>query len=507
MLARVHTTALEGITARPVEVEVDMGRGLPTLNLVGLPDGAIRESKDRIRSSLQNSGFSLPARRITINLAPADLPKEGSSYDLPIAAALLVAMESLPQSLLDRRMLLGELALDGRLKPVPGCLPAALRAREQGMQELIVPPGNGAEAALVPGVRIIAPATLTELVRHLTGEAPLPAIPTVEWSTQPERMDPAIPDLAHVKGQEYARRALEIAAAGGHNLLMSGPPGSGKTLLSRCLPGILPPLSLDEALEVTAIYSVAGKLDVERPLVNTRPFRAPHHTASQVALIGGGSQPRPGEVSLSHRGILFLDELPEFGRPALEVLREPIESGCVTVSRAARSSTFPAQFQLIAACNPCPCGHAGDPQRKCQCTPIQVERYQARLSGPLLDRIDMHISVPPVPVRQLVAMADGEPSPVVRARVLRARDRQHERHGQALLNAHLQGEELERHTELDLRGRELLLLASRKLGFSARAYHRILRVARTIADLASANTIGVDHLAEAVQYRSGRVSA
>ncbi|MBF0158579.1 MAG: YifB family Mg chelatase-like AAA ATPase [Magnetococcales bacterium] len=504
MLAQVHTVALEGVVARPVEVEVDMNRGLPVVNVVGLPDGAVREAKDRVRAALANSGFVLPPRRITINLAPADLPKEGSGYDLPIAAALLVAMEVVSQDALDRRLLLGELALDGRLKPVPGCLPAALRGRDQAMDELIVPPDNSAEAALVPGMAILAPRTLIDLVQHLTGAVPLTPVATTSWQQWLGQEDRSSPDLAHVKGQEYAKRALEIVAAGGHNLLMSGPPGSGKTLLSRCLPNILPELSLEEALEVTAIYSVAGKLSGEQPVIGVRPFRAPHHTASQVALIGGGSLPRPGEVSLSHRGVLFLDELPEFGRSVLEVLREPMESGTVTISRAARSACFPAQFQLVAACNPCPCGHLGDPCHACQCTTLQVERYRSRLSGPLLDRIDLHVEVPPVPVEQLVAMPSGESSAVVRQRVIQARQRQQRRHGGNRLNAHLSGDELARHTRIDHAGESLLLLASRRMGFSARTYHRILKVARTLADLAGAESIAVEHLAEAIQYRVNR---
>ncbi|MBF0124348.1 MAG: YifB family Mg chelatase-like AAA ATPase [Magnetococcales bacterium] len=505
MSAQVHTIALEGVVARPVEVEVDLHRGLPHVNVVGLPDGAVREAKDRVRAALANSGFALPPRRVTINLAPADLPKEGSGYDLPIAVALLVAMDVVSQDAVNRRLLLGELALDGRLKPVPGCLPAAIRARDDPqMDELVVPADNSAEAALVPGVTVVAPRTVTELVQHLTGATPLPAVPTTAWQHWLGQDDDSVPDLAHVKGQEHAKRALEIIAAGGHNLLMSGPPGSGKTLLSRCLPKILPELSLEEALEVTAIYSVAGKLSGERPVIGVRPFRAPHHTASQVALIGGGSIPRPGEVSLSHRGILFLDELPEFGRSVLEVLREPMESGGVTISRAARSAWFPAQFQLIAACNPCPCGHLGDPYHACQCPAVQVDRYRSRLSGPLLDRIDLHVEVPPVPVEQLVAMPSGEASAVVRQRVVQARARQQRRNGANRLNAHLAGDELAEHTRVDQEGESLLLLASRRMGFSARTYHRILKVARTLADLAGDKEIAVVHLAEAIQYRVNR---
>ncbi|NGZ06181.1 MAG: YifB family Mg chelatase-like AAA ATPase [Magnetococcales bacterium] len=506
MLARVDTVALDGIRAIPVEVEVDLGRGLPMLNMVGLPDGAVREAKDRVRAALKNSGVQLPTRRITINLAPADLPKEGSAYDLPMALGLLAAMEMLPTDSLRGRLFMGELALDGRLKPVPGCLSAAMLAKELALEELVVPMANGGEGA-VAGGRVIAPETLLELMRHLTGEKPLEPVPLTDWrqtlAADEPRVGGHLRDLSDVKGQEHARRALEVAAAGGHNLIMSGPPGSGKTLLARCLPGILPVLSLDDALEVTAIHSVAGRLDGRTPLITRRPFRTPHHTASHVALIGGGGVPRPGEVSLAHRGVLFLDEIPEFGRSALESLREPLESGDVGIARAARSTRFPARFQLVAACNPCPCGFRGHPQRLCRCSPVQVERYASRLSGPLLDRIDLHVDVPPVPPETLTDLPGGEASSQVRQRVHAARQRQAQRNGPGIVNADLDGAPLNRFAALDSESRTLLLMASRKLSFSARTHNRILKVARTIADLDAAEHINAGHLAEAIQFRMG----
>ncbi len=504
MIARVHTIALEGITARSVEVEVHLASGLPSLNMVGLPDGAVREAKDRVRSALTNSGHKVPPRRVTINLAPADLPKAGSAYDLPMAIGLLTAMGVIQTCDLEGRLFIGELSLDGRLKPVSGCLPASIHARNLDHREIIVPVANVGESALVPDMRIIGAETLSQLIGHLRGDTPISPAPCTKWDSWLGQNDEEGYDLADVKGQEYAKRALEVAAAGGHNLFMTGPPGSGKTLLSRCLPALLPAMTLEEALEVTAIYSVSGQLTNHFTVVGRRPFRAPHHTATRVALIGGGSSGtlRPGEVSLAHRGVLFLDEIPEFGRNTLEVLREPLEANEVVISRAARSSRFPADFQLVAACNPCPCGHLGDPHHPCVCSRIQISRYQARLSGPLLDRIDIHVEVPPVPYETLVALPSGESSKDVCERVSAARKIQLKRNGPSILNANLRGSGLEQHTALDSDGKNLLLQASQRLGFSARAFHRILKVARTIADLDQSPHISSGHLAEAVQYRS-----
>lgn len=503
MLACVNTIAMEGVKAVPVEVEVDLSRGLPALSVVGLADEAVREAKDRIRSALKNSGFKLPSLRITINLAPAHLPKVGSGYDLPMALGLLAAMEQLPVAALYRRIFVGELALDGRLKPITGSLPAAIYARQMGFEEIIVPEANGVEAAFVEGVRVVAPPTLLALIRHLLGVEPLAPLPVTDWQQWVREENRPYRDLREVKGQEYARRALEVVAAGGHNLLMSGPPGSGKTLLAQCLPGILPPMTLDEALEVTTIHSVAGRLDPARPFVGTRPFRAPHHTASQVALIGGGGHPRPGEVSLAHRGVLFLDEVPEFGRTALEVLREPLESGDVHISRAALSTRFPASFQLVAASNPCPCGYLGSTQRACRCSSLRIEQYRSRLSGPLLDRIDLHVEVPAVPQEVLVGLPSGERSEEVARRVVQARERQSMRNGLGVCNARLDGLALEYSAALTEEGRILLLTAGQRLGFSARSHNRILKVARTIADLDLSDPVLPIHLAEAIQYRVG----
>ena len=491
-LAVVHTRAQLGVSAPPVRVEVHLAGGLPSFNIVGLPETAVRESRDRVRSAIANSGFQPPARRVTVSLAPADLPKDGGRFDLPIALGVLVASGQVRTDRLDAMEFLGELALGGQVRGVVGALPALIRAREAG-RTLVLPSDNAVEAGLVRRMddrddcRLAD--HLTDVAAALQGRREL-AIPTPANAQAPH--DPA--DLAEVRGQNRARRALEVAAAGGHNLLFIGPPGTGKTLLATRLPGILPPLSEAEALETAAIESICGEsLDPGR--WRSRPFRSPHHTASGVALVGGGTKPRPGEVSRAHHGVLFLDELPEFDRRVLDVLREPLESGRIVISRAAHQAEFPADVQLIAAMNPCPCGYAGDASGRCRCTPDQVARYQARVSGPLLDRIDLHVEVPR---QRLTEHAPGEPSAAVRERVAAARARQSER---GVLNARLSPGETREHAVLDPAGEQLLERACDRLGLSARAHQRIIRVARTLADLDGAKSIGRTHLAEAIGFR------
>ena len=494
-LAVVYSRAQAGIGAPLVTVEVHLSGGLPSLSIVGLPETAVKESKDRVRGALINAGFEFPQRRITINLAPADLPKEGGRFDLPIALGILAANGQLPKEPLERHEFLGELALGGGLRPVRGVLPAALAARDAG-RALVVARENGAEAALVSDAEVVGGEALLAVCAHLSGQRPLPLSDPPEEARG--RGASSLPDLREVRGQHQARRALEVAAAGGHSLLMFGPPGTGKTLLASRLPSILPPMEEGEALEAAAIASISDRgLDPER--WRERPFRAPHHTASGVALVGGGSHPRPGEISLAHHGVLFLDELPEFDRRVLEVLREPLESGCITISRAARQAEFPARFQLVAAMNPCPCGYHGDPGGRCRCTPDQLARYRGRVSGPLLDRIDLQVEVPRLPLGTLAEGGAGEASGAVRERVVAARARQWDRAGR--LNATLGGGELERDCALGPGGHDLLERAMEKLGLSARAYHRILKVARSIADLAASESIESVHLSEAIGYR------
>ena len=493
-LAVVHSRAQIGMEAPPVTVEVHLANGLPSLSIVGLPETAVKESKDRVRAALQNARFEFPARRITINLAPADLPKEGGRFDLPIAIGILAASGQISLRDLDKYEFMGELALTGKLRPVLGALTVALQTCKTE-RALILPAANAPEAALAGGADIRAAKHLLEVTAHLNNENLL------------ARQEPEIhaagasdhPDLRDVKGQQRARRALEIAAAGGHSLLMIGPPGAGKTMLAARLPGILPRLSDGDALEAAAIQSLHKRFFPDQ--WKQRPFRAPHHTASAVALVGGGSHPRPGEISLAHHGVLFLDELPEFDRRVLEVLREPLESGAITISRAARQAEFPARFQLVAAMNPCPCGYHGDTSGRCRCTPEKVDSYRARLSGPLLDRIDMHVEVPAVPRKVLLDQAApvGESSAAVQMRVEAARERQRQRGGCA--NAALNHQQIEESCRLDEQGRRLLEQAIDRLGLSARAYHRVLKVARTIADLAMEENIRSSHVAEAVQYR------
>ena len=499
MLACTRTAAVFGIEAHTVQVEVDVSFGLPSFNVVGLPDASVRESRDRIRSAIRNSGFDFPAHRITVNLAPADIRKAGASFDLPIALGLLAAAGGIVRRDVDDVLLVGELSLDGGIQAARGVLPIAAAARRLQYRSLLLPRANHAEAAVVRGLQLFGVGSLPEAVLALndpSGFAESVAPPPPPPVPPGEVMDG---DFADVHGQVMARRALEIAGAGGHNTLMIGPPGAGKTMMARRLAGVLPPLTFDEALEVTSIHSVAGLLATGAGLVQARPFRAPHHTVSDVALVGGGSYPRPGEISLAHNGVLFLDEMAEFSRHVLEVLRQPIEEGCVRIARAARTCTFPARFMLVGAMNPCPCGYHGDPLKPCRCTPPQIDRYAGRLSGPLRDRIDLTVPVAAMPARELTESSGGEPSAAIRDRVIGARERQLARSG--ILNARLHGRALRTHVQLDADARRLLDTALTKLSLSARAHDRVLRVARTIADHAGSPGVAGDHLGEALQFR------
>ena len=501
MLAKVFSCAVVGLDGVLVDVEVDVGQGIPGMVVVGLPDAAVRESQDRVRAAIRNSGGKFPLGRVTVNLAPADLKKAGPTYDLPIALGILIASGQVPPSpQLDDALVAGELSLDGVVRHIPGIISMLSTAAAKGLARAFVPAVDAGEAALVGDVAIVPVRTLADLVNHLTGEAPI--APHSPDETPPDSLYRGV-DFAEVKGQEHVKRGLEVAAAGGHNALLTGPPGSGKTMLARALPSILPPMLVSESLEVTKIYSVRGLLPPETPLLRERPFRAPHHTTSYVGLVGGGSWPRPGEISLAHRGVLFLDELPEFGATKLEGLRQPLEDRTVTLARAAGTLSFPANFTLIAAMNPCPCGYYGDPRRSCSCATSAVARYQKRISGPLLDRIDIHLEVPRIPHEQLADRRPGEPSAAVRDRVERAREVQAKRYaGTPLLtNADMGPRELRQFAALDEAGEALLGMAVRRMALSARAYHRVLKLARTIADLAGEERISTAFVAEALQYR------
>ncbi len=503
MLAKILSSAISGVNGLPVEVEVDIAFGLPSFSTVGLPEGAVRESKDRVKAAIKNSGYEFPSRRITVNLAPADVKKEGAGYDLPIALGILAAAEVVKSDIMDRYAVIGELSLDGGVRPARGILPMAMSARQAGLRGILVPTANAREAAVVDGIRVIGVETLHEAAEFLAGIIDI--TPTrVELADIFDNDACYDVDFDEVKGQEHAKRALEIAAAGDHNVLMKGPPGSGKTMLARRLSTILQDLTFDEALETTKIYSVMGLLPADTPLLTNRPFRAPHHTISDAGLVGGGQMPHPGEVSLAHNGVLFLDEAPEFRKNVLEVLRQPLEDSSVTIARVAHTLSFPARFILVMALNPCPCGYLGDLKHNCTCTAVQIQRYESRLSGPLLDRIDLHLEVPAVKFKEMTSGGDGESSAAIKRRVAQARAVQKDRYKRRRkihCNGQMGPKEIKKYCGLDAASQALLEQAIDSLGLSARSYHRILKIARTIADLDENDTLKSGHVAEAIQYR------
>ncbi|UCC44395.1 MAG: YifB family Mg chelatase-like AAA ATPase [Candidatus Zixiibacteriota bacterium] len=505
MLSKVISSSTIGVEAYTVEVEADIQQQLPAFITVGLPDGAVRESKERVASAIKNSDFMFPSKKVTINLAPADIRKEGSAFDLPMAVGILAATGQIMRERCDDYVMLGELSLDGALRRVSGILPMALHFQsDNGVKGLLVPPENAREAAMAGTIPIYPVKSLKEAVHFLEDESTIKAY-TIDVDTVFDEARKYAIDFSDVKGQESAKRSLEIAAAGGHNIIMIGPPGSGKTMLARRMPTILPDMSLEEALETTKIHSVAGRLVAGTAMVATRPFRSPHHTISYAGLIGGGTIPKPGEVSLAHHGVLFLDELPEFKKDILEMLRQPMEDNRVTISRAATTLTYPASFMLVSAMNPCPCGYHGDQNHECKCTPGEIQRYMSRISGPLLDRIDIHITVPSAKFQELSSDARGDNSKVYRERVNLARKRQLERFAgedQIYCNAHMESRDIRAYCRIDEKSQSLLGLAIKKQGLSARAYDRILKVSRTIADIEGTDEIELAHVAEAIHYRS-----